>query len=110
MTEKAPQTLLDFSDKTVLVTGSSSGIGVGIATRFAQAGADVIIHYNRRAEEAHSVARLVETVGGQALTVQADVANQSEVQKLFDMALAHFGRIDVLINNAGIYPRRRCWR
>lgn len=104
MTFMEPRDLLDFRGKVVLVTGSSVGIGAGIAKRFAQAGADIVVHYNRRGEEAQAVARSLEGLGIKTCTLQADVTHGAAVQQLFDQVLAHFGRVDVLINNAGIYP------
>jgi NAD(P)-dependent dehydrogenase (short-subunit alcohol dehydrogenase family) len=104
MTIPTPRDLLDFTDKVVLITGSSVGIGAGIALRFAQAGAQVVIHYHRHTAEAEQVAQAVTTQGGQAMTVQADVTQSAGVQQLFASALAHFGRVDVLVNNAGSYP------
>ena len=101
---KDPHDLLDFSGKAVLVTGSSVGIGAGIARRFGQAGADVAIHYHSHAEEAQMLASTLANMGCRTLTVKADVADPSEVQAMVDEVVAALGKIDVLVNNAGIYP------
>ena len=105
MITQDPQTLLDFTGKVVLVTGSSSGIGAGIAKRFAQAGADVVIHYNQHCDPAQQVADAITASGRKALLIQANVANQSDVQAMFATTLAQWGRIDVLVNNADIYTQ-----
>lgn len=96
--------LLDFHDKTVLVTGAGSGMGAGVARRFAEAGARVVVHYRNSQAQAEAVASHITQHGGQALAVQADVTAESDVARLFETARATFGRLDVLINNAGVYP------
>jgi NAD(P)-dependent dehydrogenase (short-subunit alcohol dehydrogenase family) len=101
---KDPLDLLDFSNKVVLVTGSSVGIGAGIAKRFGQAGAEVVIHYSSHAEEAQKVASDLAKLGGKTLMIRADVSDRSEVQTMADEIIAKLGRIDVLVNNAGVYP------
>lgn len=102
---KNPKKLFDFSGKVVLVTGSGIGIGAGIARRFGQAGADVVVHYYSHAAEAQQVANGLKNVGCNTLLVKADVANSAEVQAMIDKTLAEFGHLDVLVNNAGIYPQ-----
>jgi len=96
--------LLDFSGRVALVTGSGSGHGRGIALRFAEAGASVAVHYRKSEEGARDVARQIERAGGNAVTLQADVSQGREVERLFDRALDAFRRLDILVNNAGIYP------
>lgn len=92
----------NLKDKVVLITGSSRGIGAAIALKVSQAGAKVIINYAGGKEPAEKLAQEINFNGGQALAIKADVSNSTEVKNLFDESIAHFGKIDVLINNAGI--------
>ncbi|MFN7947661.1 MAG: glucose 1-dehydrogenase [Blastocatellia bacterium] len=93
---------MKLKDKIALVTGSSQGIGRGIAERFAQEGADVVINYVGNVERAQEALRAVEAAGRRGLIVQADVSRTDEIRKMFATALEHFGRLDILVNNAGI--------
>jgi NAD(P)-dependent dehydrogenase (short-subunit alcohol dehydrogenase family) len=93
-------TLLDFTGKVVLITGAGGGIGQGIATRFAEAGAQIAAHYHTSAAQAEALAQRITAAGGQAATLQADITHPQEVARLMEQAVAQFGRIDVLINNA----------
>lgn len=96
----------DLKDKVVLITGASSGIGAAVAQAFGAAGARVAVHYRGREAEAREVVRQVKEAGGEAISVQADVTKSEEVDRMVAQAYAHFGRIDVLINNAGGFVRR----
>lgn len=98
------QSLFDYFEKIVLVTGAGSGLGQGIAIRFAQAGARIIVHYRTSAQSAATVVAQIIDAGGDAVALQADVTDESDVQRLIEQSVARFGRIDVLINNAGTYP------
>jgi glucose 1-dehydrogenase len=93
---------LRLDGKVALVTGGSRGIGRGIAERLAESGADLAINYHREESEANEVADYARSLGRKALPVQADVGDQGQVQAMFDQLLAEFGRIDVLVNNAGV--------
>ena len=97
---------LDLKDKTVLVTGSSRGIGRAIVLASARSGADIVITYNKQADSAESVAAEIRGMGRRALSLQVDVSSRVSVQKMINRALETFGRIDVLINNAGILQQK----
>lgn len=88
--------------KTVLITGSSRGIGAQMARQFAENDYNVVINYNNSKEQAHELLEEITKNGGTAIAVKADIRKEDEVQDLFDSAINSFGRIDVLINNAGI--------
>jgi NAD(P)-dependent dehydrogenase (short-subunit alcohol dehydrogenase family) len=98
-----------LQDKVALITGSSSGIGRGIAIAFAAEGAKVIVNYpvESEAQNAAAVRTEIERVGVQALDLRADVSVEHEAQTLVDTVLRNFGRIDILVNNAGLFPARR---
>lgn len=90
-------------NKVVLVTGSSRGIGKAIVTDFAQNGYDVVINYIKEDNQAKKLKKKLEKdYNIKALTIKADVSNENEVQKMIDTIINEFGRIDVLVNNAGI--------
>ena len=88
--------------RVVLVTGASSGLGAAIALEAAREGARVAVNYSKNQEGAESTARQIEATGGAALVVRADVSRRSEVERMVAAVLETFGRIDVLVNNAGI--------
>jgi NAD(P)-dependent dehydrogenase (short-subunit alcohol dehydrogenase family) len=90
-----------LEDKVVIVTGASSGLGVAFAQAFAEAGADVVLGA-RRADRLTETAALVETTGRKALPVATDVSVPEQGQALVDSAMQTFGRVDILINNAGV--------
>jgi 3-oxoacyl-[acyl-carrier protein] reductase len=94
-------------NKVALVTGASRGIGRGIAVALAQRAWDVVVNYRGNAEAAAECLRLVEAAGGRGLTVQADVGQADGHEQLVAQTLARFGRIDLLVNNAGMAPRQR---
>lgn len=93
--------LFDLSDKVIIVTGASSGLGVAFAKGFAEAGADIVLAA-RRADKLADTAAMVEALGRKALVVPADVTDPDQCQNVVDTAMETFGRVDVLINNAGV--------
>lgn len=98
-----PRDLLDFSGKTVLVTGASRGIGRGIAERFALAGAQVLVNFRADEDRALEVVAGILSRGGQARAIQADVSSREGAEALFTQ-VRQVGRLDILVNNAGTYP------
>lgn len=92
-----------FQNKVALITGGSRGIGAAIAKRFAKEGCHVAISFSGSKDKAFSLIKSIENEGIQAIALQADQANSSEVQALVQKVGEHFGRIDILVNNAGIY-------
>ena len=92
---------LKLTGKNVLVTGGAAGIGAGICKVFAAEGANVVVNYRSHQAEAEAFAQgLRETYGVDALAIQADITAPEATEKLFTQALAHFGILDVLVNNA----------
>ena len=89
-------------DKVALITGGNTGIGRAVALAYAREGADVAIAYIEREAEARSLVQEVEGRGRRALAVRADVTSETDVQALVREVVARLGRIDVLVNNAGI--------
>jgi glucose 1-dehydrogenase len=85
-----------------LVTGASKGIGEGIAVALGKAGADVLVNYHRDEEGANRCAEAIRRNGTRALVYQADVAKEDQVLAMFDCLFQHFGRLDILVSNAGI--------
>src|SRR5690606_20447680 len=92
-----------LTDKVALVTGGSRGIGAAIARRLAAEGAAVALTYRQKAEEARKVAADIESGGGRALAIQADNNDAAAVEAAVAEPLSAFGRLDILVNSAGIF-------
>lgn len=90
-----------LDDKVVIVTGASSGLGVSFAKACAEAGADVVLAA-RRVGKLEGTAELVRSTGRRALSVATDVVDPAQCQAMVDAAMSEFGRVDVLVNNAGV--------
>lgn len=88
--------------QTAIVTGAGRGIGRAIAKELAEAGANIVIDYNKSAEAAHQLAREISELGPQTLVVQTDVTDYDQVTDLVKQTIQTFGQIDILVNNAGI--------
>ena len=92
-----------LAGKVAVVTGASKGIGAEIARQLAAEGAAVVVNYSSSKEGADKVVKEITSGGGKAIAVQANVAKPAEVQRLFAETKKTFDRLDLLINNAGIY-------
>lgn len=90
-----------FENKTALVVGGTSGIGKATALAFAKEGAKVVVA-GRREAQGNAVVQEIQALGGEAIFVQTDVANESDVNNLVNQAVAKFGKIDTVFNNAGV--------
>ena len=98
------KSLLDLSGKVAVITGSGYGMGQGIASRLSEAGASIVIHFHSHHRNAKMFASQIRKTGRNAIIFQADLTKRVEVNSLFHHAKSHFGEVDILINNAGIYP------
>ncbi|PKR90933.1 3-ketoacyl-ACP reductase [Pleomorphomonas diazotrophica] len=94
--------MTQHTEQSAIVTGASKGIGAAIAKRLAADGVAVIVNYAHGREAAESVVREIETAGGRAIAVQADIGDPAGISVLFDAAETTFGGVDILVNNAGI--------
>src|SRR5690242_15163769 len=95
-----------LSGKVAVVTGASKGIGAGIAKGLAAEGAAVVVNYSSSKNGADRVVAEINSNGGRAIAVQGDVAKATDVENIFAKTKQTFGRLDVLVNNAGVYDLR----
>jgi len=93
--------MFNLTEKVAVVTGSSRGIGAGIAAALAAQGAKVVVNHRNSAEEAAEVVAAITAAGGEAAVIQADVSQFDEAQRLIKETIDTYGRIDILVNNAG---------
>lgn len=98
-----------LQDHVAVVTGSSSGIGQGIAKRFAEEGARVVIDYVGHPDGAEQTLKMVEQAGGKGVICQADVTKVEDTRRLVDTAYSKFGSLDILVNNAGMEKKGDFW-
>jgi NAD(P)-dependent dehydrogenase (short-subunit alcohol dehydrogenase family) len=89
-----------LKDRIALITGADSGIGRAVALAFAREGADVAIGYMNHEDEARETSEIVESAGREAITISANIADESQIQELVARTVQRFGRIDILVNNA----------
>jgi 3-oxoacyl-[acyl-carrier protein] reductase len=99
--EGQEEMMASFSGKVAIVTGSSSGIGQAIAERLAEDGAIVVVNFGTNAEKARQVVTGIQAKGGKAVAVQSDMSQVAEARRLVIETVKQFGRLDILINNAG---------
>jgi 3-oxoacyl-[acyl-carrier protein] reductase len=92
-----------LNGKVAVVTGASKGIGASIAEHLADAGASVVVNYASSKSGADAVVGRIKAKGGKAVAVQGDVSKQADITRLFDETKKAYGKVDVLVNNAGIY-------
>ncbi len=96
-----------LKNKIALITGSSKGIGATIAKKFAEEGAAVIINYKNSEEKALRLTKSIKDKGLEAIAIKADVSEPEEIISMSDEIIIKFGRIDILVNNASLYPRNK---
>jgi 3-oxoacyl-[acyl-carrier protein] reductase len=92
-----------LTGKVAVVTGASKGIGAAIATSLAAAGASVVVNYASDKAGADKVVKNITAAGGKAVTIQGSVAKKAEAQGIIDAAIKNFGKLDILVNNSGVY-------
>jgi 3-oxoacyl-[acyl-carrier protein] reductase len=92
-----------LTGKVAVVTGASKGIGAAIAKSLGAAGASVVVNYASDKPGAEAVVKAITTSGGKAVTVQGNVAKKAEAQGIIDAAIKSFGKLDILVNNSGVY-------
>lgn len=93
---------MKLENKVIIVTGSSRGIGKEIAELLAKHGAKVVVNHSNSKKDADLTVQSIIDNGGDAIAIKADVSNREDVSNLFDQTLSHYGKLDVLINNAGV--------
>jgi len=93
---------MKLKDKVAIVTGASKGIGAGIAKALGAAGATVVVNYASGTNDAKQVVSEIQSNGGKAMEIQADMSKSADVKRLFDTAKSEFGTINILVNNAGL--------
>jgi len=94
-----------FQDEVAIVTGGSRGIGAAICEKLAEQGAKVVVNYVKNAGAAISVVQRIKDKGGEGISIKCDVSDFNQVQEMIQKTFAEFGKIDILINNAGIFPQ-----
>ncbi|HEV2695274.1 MAG TPA: glucose 1-dehydrogenase [Verrucomicrobiae bacterium] len=96
---------MNLKGKVAIVTGGNSGIGMAIALELARQGANIVIDYVAHPEATDALAKQIRDLGDRAIGVKADVSNVAELQNLFAAAVQEFGRVDIMVNNAGVETR-----
>jgi glucose 1-dehydrogenase len=96
---------MSLKNKVAIVTGGNSGIGMAVALELARQGANIVIDYIAHPEVTEALEQQIAALGGRAIGVEADVSKVADLQKLIDTTVAQFGRVDIMVNNAGIETR-----
>ncbi len=96
---------MSLANKVAIVTGGNSGIGKAIALELARQGANIVIDYVSHPDAAEAVEKQIAEFGGRAIGIAADVSKLSDLEKLINSAVDHFGRLDIMVNNAGVETR-----
>ena len=104
------ESILDLDGRNAIVTGGSLGIGAAIAVKLAENGANVAINYRKHDKEAKEVAKQIEKLGRKALVIKADVTSHADAEKMFSKVVDTFGRIDLLVCNAGVTRDKVIWK
>jgi 3-oxoacyl-[acyl-carrier protein] reductase len=94
---------MKLKDKVAIITGSSKGIGAGIAKEYAKEGANVVVNYSSSKESADRVVEEIVRNGGKAIAVQADISKIADIKRLFEETRKAYGRLDILVNNASVW-------
>ncbi len=95
--------MASLTGKVAVVTGGSRGIGRAVAERLGQDGASIVVNYLRSADKAGEVVSAIQSGGGSALAVQADLSKLVDIHRLFEDTVGHFGHLDILVHSAGVY-------
>src|SRR6476620_5093006 len=98
-------TAMALKNKVAIVTGGNSGIGQAIVLELARQGANIVIDYVAHPEATDALERQIAKLGSQSIGVDADVSSVADLQRLIDAAVSRFGRLDIMVNNAGIETR-----
>ena len=99
-----------FKNRSVIITGSSRGIGKSIALAFVKEGAKVVINYLNNKDLADDIIKSIKKMNGESFSIRADVRKYDDVEKMVNKTLERFGKIDILINNAGFYRDSTVWK
>ncbi len=101
---------VNLEDKSAIVTGGSLGIGAAIALKLGEAGADVALNYRKHDDEAKAIVKKLESIGRRGLAIQADVSVFSDAQNMVNLVIKEFGKLDILVCNAGINRDSVIWK
>ncbi|MDB6064128.1 MAG: gdh [Pedosphaera sp.] len=100
---------MKLAGKTVLVTGSSQGIGAAVAVRLAEEGADVVVNYHSHPEGANTVVDQIKKLGRRSVAIQADLGQVEQIKTLIQQGIQQLGKLDILVNNAGVEKSASFW-